>query len=118
MKRFSLIIISIVIISLLINCSKDKGPYRTIVSGYVYDHDDNSKISGAEVFVLHLEGFNDTIKILETTSDSVGYFDTFFYAEEKHDFYWIKAEKTGYDSSSMELMTPGSAGGYRVELYK
>jgi hypothetical protein len=111
-------LIAIIIASFILN-NCNKGPYGTVVYGYVIDNNDSTKVPLANVYVLHWDGNDkhDTTLILETKCDSKGYFSFEFETDEKYDFFWAKAKKEGFSDSSMESIDAGSDMGCIIVLY-
>jgi hypothetical protein len=97
-------------------CLRENLTVGTTVEGYVINYEDSNKVSDATIFLLHWGGNSesDTIITLDTQSDSNGYYYLEFEGKP-HGWYWIKAEKAGYNPSEQKLIDAG-ASSYRYLL--
>lgn len=91
-------------------CFRENETVGTTVDGYVINQENSNKVSDANVFLLHGNGPSgkNTTLVLETQSDSNGYYFLHFEGFP-HNFYWVKAEKDGYNPSIMILIDAGSS---------
>jgi hypothetical protein len=117
MKSSNLLMLSIIAMFLTIACWREDDTTWTSAEGYVINQADSKAVSDANVFILHWDGSStrDTLKILETKSDSVGFFYLRFDGVPG-DFFWVKAEKEGYVPSTMKTVDVGASTRFTLNL--
>ena len=109
MKYSTLVWFSLMIFFFTSACTRDL-TLGTSVEVYVINYEDSNEVPDANIFLLHWGGNSesDTIIILDAQSDSNGYYYLEFEGVP-HGWYWVKAEKDGYNPSIMRLIDAGSS---------
>ena len=91
----------IVIILAFISCNKDNGPYYTNAEGKVFNLQDSILIPNVTFRILNWDGDknHDTTVLHQFSGDSSGYYRLDFEVKNYTEFFFIEAEKIGYQNS-------------------
>ena len=120
MKIITSLFVIIIVSYIIIGCGRDEGSLGAIVDGYVLDATDSTEVPFANVFVLQWDGDDrhDSTIVFDSKCDEKGYFYIDFQARKSYNFLFVKAQKEGYNKSSLEHIDEGSTNWAEIYLYK